>query len=114
MGAELPAPLLNDKAATYNFTNEGGFGGTTRFLKNIMGLWLVQECRRAWERAGHAYGYDELTRLAAAAPPFTAVLNPDDDSFLLPANMPAAIADYCRRTGQPAPTEPGALVRAAC
>jgi rhamnulokinase len=111
MGAELPAPLINDKAGAYNFTNEGGFGGTTRFLKNIMGLWLVQECRRAWERAGHAYGYDELARLATAAPPFTAVLNPDDDSFLLPANMPAAVADYCRRTGQPAPTEPGAVVR---
>lgn len=111
MGAELPQPLTNEKAAAYNFTNEGGVGGTTRFLKNIMGLWLVQECRRAWERAGHTYGYDELTRLAEAAKPFSAVLNPDDDSFLLPTSMPTAIADFCRRTAQTAPTEPGAVVR---
>ncbi len=68
MGVELPAPLLSDKALAYNFTNEGGVGGTVRFLKNIMGLWLVQECRRAWERAGTTYSYEELMKLAAAAP----------------------------------------------
>jgi rhamnulokinase len=113
MGAELDAPLINEQARRYNFTNEGGVGGTVRFLKNIMGLWLVQECRRAWSRAGRDYDYDELTRLAAAAPPFAAVLNPDDPSFLLPADMPAALADFCRGTGQPAPEEPGAVVRCA-
>ena len=78
-----------------------------RLLKNIMGLWLVQECRRAWEREGTAYSYDELMRLAEAAPPFASVVNPDDDSFILPANMPAALADYCQRTGQPAPADRG-------
>jgi rhamnulokinase len=113
MGAELDAPLLSDQAQQYNFTNEGGVGGTIRFLKNIMGLWLVQECRRAWARSGRDYGYDELARLAAAAPPFASLVNPDDPSFLLPANMPAALADFCRRTGQPAPEEPGPVVRCA-
>jgi rhamnulokinase len=113
MGAELPAPLVTGQAHTYNFTNEGGVGGTTRLLKNVMGLWLVQECRRAWERAGRSYSYDELARLAEAAPPFVSLVNPDDAGFILPPNMPAALADACRRTGQPAPTEPGPVVRCA-
>ena len=113
MGAELREPLINDRVQQYNFTNEGGVGGTTRFLKNIMGLWLVQECRRAWEGAGRPFNYEELTRLAEAAPPFVSLVNPDDAAFMLPANMPAALADFCRRTGQPAPQEPGAVVRCA-
>jgi rhamnulokinase len=113
MGAELPAPLINDLALRYNFTNEGGVGGTTRFLKNIMGLWLVQECRRAWERAGQAFSYDDLTRMAGAAAPFVSLVDPDDASVILPPSMPAALADFCRRTGQPAPAEPGAVVRCA-
>lgn len=113
MGLELPAPLLNEKALAYNFTNEIGVDGTIRFLKNIMGLWLVQECRRVWERGGQNYGYDELARLAEAAPPFASLVNPDDASFLLPPDMPAALAEFCRRTGQPAPREPGAVVRCA-
>ncbi len=113
MGVELPAPLINDAALQYNFTNEGGVGGTIRFLKNIMGLWLVQECRRAWEREGKTYNYDELARLAEAAPPGVSLVNPDAASFLLPSHMPVALADFCRRTGQPAPTEPGAVVRCA-
>jgi rhamnulokinase len=113
MGAELPAPLINDKVQDYNFTNEGGVGGTIRFLKNIMGLWLVQECRRMWERAGQTYTYEELMRLAAGAVPFASVLNPDDTGFILPPNMPAAIQDFCRRTGQVVPQEPGAVVRCA-
>ena len=102
MGVETATPRVNDETLAANFTNEGGVGGTIRLLKNIMGLWLVQECRRAWEREGKAYSYDELTRLAEAAPAFAAVVNPDDDSFILPANMPAALADFCRRTGQAA------------
>ncbi len=113
MGVELPGPLINDQTAAINFTNEGGVGGTIRLLKNIMGLWLVQECRRVWEKAGKNYGYDELTRLAEAAPPFASLVNPDDAVFILPPNMPAALADFCRRTGQPAPAEPGAVVRCA-
>jgi rhamnulokinase len=113
MGVEIDRPLLTADAQTYNFTNEGGVDGTVRLLKNIMGLWLVQECRRAWERAGQAYSYEELVRLAVDAPPFVSLVNPDDPSFLLPANMPAALTDFCRRTGQAAPAGPGAVVRCA-
>jgi rhamnulokinase len=113
MGVELAEPLVNEKALQVNFTNEGGVGGTIRLLKNIMGLWLVQECRRAWERAGKSYTYDELTRLAEAAPAFVNLVNPDDAAFVLPLSMPAALADFCRRTGQPGPVEPGAVVRCA-
>jgi rhamnulokinase len=113
MGVELKQPLVSDAALAANFTNEGGVGGTTRFLKNIMGLWLVQECRRAWERAGTIYSYDDLTRQAEAAKPFASLVDPDDSSFILPANMPAALADYCRRTGQPAPDGAGGTVRCA-
>ncbi len=113
MGAELPAPLIDERVRRFNFTNEGGVDGTIRFLKNVMGLWLVQECRRAWEREGKSYGYDELARLAAAAPPFVSLVDPDDAAFLLPPNMPQALADFCRRTGQPAPAEPGPVVRCA-
>jgi rhamnulokinase len=113
MGAELPAPLINEEVRRCNFTNEGGVGGTIRFLKNIMGLWLVQECRRVWERAGQAYSYEELARLASVAPPFVSIVNPDDPSFMLPANMPAALGEFCRKTGQPVPVEPGPIVRCA-
>jgi rhamnulokinase len=113
MGVELAQPLVSDAALAANYTNEGGVAGTIRFLKNIMGLWLVQECRRAWERSGTAYGYDELTRLAEAAPAAGSVIDPDDHAFVLPPNMPAAIAGYCQHTGQPVPSGPGATVRCA-
>jgi rhamnulokinase len=113
MGVEWKQPLVSDAAREANFTNEGGVGGTIRFLKNIMGLWLVQECRRAWERAGTVYSYDELMRQAEMAAPFVSLVNPDEPSFLLPANMPAALADFCRKTGQPAPDSVGATVRCA-
>ena len=113
MGVELDGPLINDKAFRYNFTNEGGVGGTIRFLKNIMGLWLVQECRRAWQQGGRDYSYDELARLADASPPFLSLVDPDDAAFILPPNMPAALAEFCRRTGQQVPAEPGAVIRCA-
>jgi rhamnulokinase len=113
MGVELQAPLVNEQALAANYTNEGGVGGTIRFLKNIMGLWLVQECRRVWERQGQALSYEELTHLAEAAPPFGSIVDPDDASFLLPSSMCQALADFCRRTGQPVPDGPGATVRCA-
>lgn len=113
MGVELPEPLINAQTLQYNFTNEGGVGGTIRLLKNIMGLWLVQECRRTWERAGQSFSYDDLTRMAESAPPFRSLVDPDDSSFILPPSMPAAVASYCRRTGQPEPVEPAAVVRCA-
>jgi rhamnulokinase len=113
MGVELKQPLVGAAALQANFTNEGGVGGTTRFLKNIMGLWLVQECRRAWERGGTNYSYDDLMRQAETATPFASLVNPNDPSFILPPNMPAALADFCRRSGQPAPEGVAGTVRCA-
>jgi rhamnulokinase len=113
MGVELREPLVNDKTLEFNFTNEGGAAGTVRLLKNIMGLWLVQECRRSWERAGTNYSYDQLMHLAAAAPAFRSVIDPDDPSFILPGDMPQALANFCSRTNQPVPDGPGAVVRCA-
>lgn len=112
MGMEVPAPIIDENSLRYNFTNEGGVGGTYRFLKNIMGLWLVQESKRTWERAGKSYSYAELTELAAAAKPFVSVIDPDDPSFLAPGDMPTRIQAFCRKTGQPSPESPGQLVRA--
>lgn len=113
MGVERKQPLVGDAVLQANFTNEGGYGGSIRFLKNIMGLWLVQECRRAWQRAGTSYSYGELIHQAEAAPPFASLVNPNDPSFILPANMPAALADFCRKSSQPAPEGVGGTVRCA-
>lgn len=113
MGVEIPAPILSDEALAFNFTNEGGVDGSTRLLKNIMGLWLVQECRRVWEKGGKSFDYTQLASEAEQAPRFRSLIDPDHASFLLPANMPTAIADYCRQTEQPAPLEPGAVIRCA-
>ncbi|MCI0681841.1 MAG: rhamnulokinase [Gemmataceae bacterium] len=113
MGVEVNQPQTGPKAMEFNFTNEGGVAGTIRLLKNIAGLWLVQECRRIWERDGTTYTYEALMKMAETAPSPAAVVNPDDPSFVLPASMPAALADYCRKTGQPVPAEPGAIVRCA-
>ncbi len=113
MGVELPAPYVNEDSLAANVTNEGGVGGTIRLLKNIMGLWLVQECRRSWDRTGTTYSYEALMRLADKAPPFVSVVNPNDESFILPANMPEALAAYCRRTSQTPPADAGAVIRCA-
>ncbi|MCX7702152.1 MAG: rhamnulokinase [Gemmataceae bacterium] len=113
MGAELSQPIVNEDVQAANFTNEGGVGQTVRFLKNISGLWLVQECKRAWEKSGRSFRYDELVQLAGQSEPFVSLIDPDDPGFMLPPDMPRAIAEFCRRTGQPAPIEPGAVIRCA-
>ncbi len=113
IGVERPAPILTPEAMAANFTNEGGVCGTIRFLKNIMGLWLVQECRRDWAEAGQAMDYDEITRIAEEAPPFTAVLDAEDAAFLAPGDMPERIRTWCREHGQTAPETPGQIVRTA-
>jgi rhamnulokinase len=113
MGVEITEPIVNEQALRYNFTNEGGVCGTFRFLKNIMGLWLVQESRREWQRQGDDYSYDEITRMASEAPAFEAVVEPDDPSFLRPGDMPARIAEFCAKTGQAAPASRGGLIRCA-
>ena len=111
VGVELPSPVLTAAAMRANFTNEGGLGGMVRFLKNVMGLWLLQESRRTWARRGEEYGYDELIALAAAAPPFGPIVDPDHEAFLPPGDQPARLAARCRATGQAPPETPGATVR---
>ena len=113
MGVELPSPLLSDACRQLNFTNEIGYGGSVRLLKNISGLWLIQECRRAWAAAGQEFDYATLTSLAARTPPFRSLINPTEEQFLAPENMPEAIATFCRQSGQPVPETPGAFIRCA-
>lgn len=113
LGVELLHSLIHDGVREANFTNEAGVAGTTRFLKNVMGLWLVQECRRSWSRQGADYSYEELTQLAEMASPLASLVDPDDPRFLLPADMPEALRTFCRATGQPEPVSPGAVVRCA-
>ncbi|MGC4033186.1 MAG: FGGY-family carbohydrate kinase [Tepidisphaeraceae bacterium] len=112
MGVELRAPLINEKTLAYNYTNEGGAAGTIRFLKNIMGMWLVQECRRQFTRDGYDHSYSELTQMAGRAKAFAAIINPNDPEFLYPGAMPQKIADFCKKTGQQVPGTRGATVRA--
>lgn len=113
MGVEVAQPIINDKCLALNFTNEGGVGNTTRLLKNICGLWLVQECRRVWSEEGKTYSWEYLTQRASEAPPLTSFINPDDPGFLAPPNMPAAIREFCRRTAQRVPESEGAVIRCA-
>jgi sugar (pentulose or hexulose) kinase len=112
LGVEVPAPVITDRARDLNFTNEGGVLGSTRLLKNIAGLWLLQACRRDWAARGQTLSYDEIVNAATdAGPQPGSVIDPDDAVFLSPANMPEAIADVCRRTGQPVPGHAGAFAR---
>ena len=113
MGVEVSQPIINDKCLALNFTNEGGVGGTTRVLKNICGLWLVQECRRVWSEEGTTYSWEYLTQQAAEAKPLVSLINPDDPRFLAPANMPEAIRTYCGQMGQPVPAGEGEVIRCA-
>ena len=111
MGAELAEPLITPQSLAYDFTNEGGAGHTFRFCKNIMGLWLLQECRRIWANQGEARSYAEWTEMAAGASPFCSVIDVDDGDFLKPGDMPERIRAFCRRTGQAVPEDKGELVR---
>ena len=113
MGAEVREPQVGEKALEYNFTNEGGVFGTWRLSKNIMGLWLVQECKRNWAQRDKNLSYDEIIRLAAEASPFIAVMDPDDERFFHPGDMPERIRDYCANTNQTVPQTKGEIVRVA-
>lgn len=104
IGVELSKPLINETARKANFTNEIGVNGTSRFLKNASGMWLIQECRRIWASEGTPYSYAEIADMARNTPPATAWLNPDDQAFLRPDHMPNAIVEACRKTSQPEPT----------
>lgn len=111
MGVELDKPNTSDAAMKYNFTNEGGVNKTIRFLKNIMGLWLIQESRRQWDREGELLSFDELEQQANAAEPFASLIDPDYPAFQTPGNMPRRIREYCEKTGQKVPETKGEIVR---
>lgn len=111
IGVECAKPFLSGKSFEYNFTNEAGYSGTVRLMKNILGMWLINESRRWWEKADRLYSFEELSSLANAAEPFKCIVNPDDDSFVAPGNLPERIADFCEKTGQPRPETVGETVR---
>ncbi|MBI5957546.1 MAG: rhamnulokinase [Chloroflexi bacterium] len=112
LGLELDHPVIDDEAYQANVTNEGGAYGTFTFLKNLAGLWIVQQCRVTWQAEGQSYSYDQLTHEAAQADPFRSYIDPDDPAFLPPGDMPARVREICRRTGQPVPDTVGQIVRA--
>ena len=111
MGVELDQPMVTEDALNYNFTNEGGVNKTIRFLKNIMGLWLIQESRRQWDREGTLLSFDELEKQAKEATPFASLIDPDYHKFQTPGNMPKRIREYCEKTGQKVPETKGEIVR---
>lgn len=112
IGIEADEPIVNEKSLGSNFTNEGGVGGKITFLRNISGLWLLQELRRSWEKNAERYTYDELVRMAREAEEFKCIIDPFRDSFLNPPDMRVAILDFCRKTNQPCPETKGEFVRA--
>jgi rhamnulokinase len=112
LGTELDAPVISVEALRLNFTNEGGVNGTTRLLKNVMGLWMLQCCRQAWAARGQCCEHYELMELAAHTDAFVSLVDPDHPSFLRPADMPAAVDQFCERTHQSSPQSTGAYVRA--
>jgi rhamnulokinase len=111
MGTEVDCPVINEETLRFNFTNEGGVGRSFRLLKNIMGLWIIQELKREWEREGLAYSFTEIVQLAEKAPAFAAFIDPDDELFLHAGDMRSRIRQYCRTTGQSLPDGPGELAR---
>ena len=112
LGVELPRPLISEAARAANLTNEAGFGGTTRFLKVLVGLWILQECRREWEASGGPSDYAKIARLAAKAPALRTLIRPDYPRFAEPGDMLAKVRAYARETRQPVPETPGAVARA--
>jgi len=111
MGLETNQPIISEQSLSYNLTNEGGINHKIRFLKNIMGMWLVQECRREWASQGQNYSYDELTELARQAPALGSLILPGDERFLAPGKMVERIQEFCAQTHQTIPTTVGAVIR---
>ncbi|MBN2303790.1 MAG: rhamnulokinase [Anaerolineae bacterium] len=112
LGLEVTDAVINDQSYAANVTNEGGYGDTFRLLKNIVGLWLAQQCQRTWQQEGREYNYGELAALAEQAEPFRCLVDPDDPRFLPPGDMPARIREFCQDSGQPAPETVGQFMRA--
>ncbi|MDR0424580.1 MAG: rhamnulokinase [Clostridiales Family XIII bacterium] len=111
MGTELRAPIINEGTARMGVTNEGGYGGRIQFLKNLAGLWLLQEARRQYMREGRPYGYPELGQMALGEKPFAYLIDPDAPEFAPPGDMPRRIRGFCERTGQGSPERPGEIAR---
>ena len=111
MGIETRSPIITEESMRQNFTNEGGVEGTTRFLKNICGMWILEQCRKEWSRQGKEYSYPEIVAMAQSAEPFQCFINPDDDIFANPDSMLAAIETFCAQTGQAAPKSDKQIVR---
>lgn len=111
VGLEVREPVITDASFAANLTNEGGVDGTFRLLRNVTGLWLVEECRRAWAQEGSEYSFDQLIALAKAAPAFGSLIEPNEPTFAEPGDMPARVRAFCAHTGQPEPADPGAVVR---
>lgn len=111
LGVEVDEPIINEKSLKNNFTNEGGVDGKIRFLRNTMGLWLLQRCLKDWENKGESHDYDELAGLALDSQEFKSIVDPDDHTFLNPPDMPEAIAEFCRKTLQPVPEKKGEFIR---
>ncbi len=111
IGVELQEPIITNQSRDLNFTNEIGYGNTVRLLRNCIGMWLLSECRRMWTTEGQEYDYATLTQIAEEAKPFTSLINPEDERFFKPDNMPSAIAGFCSETNQPEPAAHGATVR---
>lgn len=110
-GTELDKPIVNETSMNINITNEGGFDGSTGFLKNIIGLWLIQESRRQWKREGEEYSYADLEKLALAAEPFKCFIDPDAPEFVPHGNIPERVREFCRKTGQFVPETVGEIMR---
>lgn len=110
-GTELDKPIVNETSMNINITNEGGFDGSTGFLKNIIGLWLIQESRRQWKREGKEYSYADLEKLALAAEPFKCFIDPDAPKFVPHGNIPERVREFCRKTGQYVPETVGEIMR---
>lgn len=111
VGLEVVEPVINPAALAANVTNEGGVAGTYRLLKNVMGLWIIQQCRRVWEAEGHAYSYDDLTQMAQGAPALRSFIDPNETRFLPPGDHPRLVQAFCAEHGQPPPATHGEIVR---
>lgn len=111
MGVEVDKPVINEKTLAWNYTNEGGVNGTYRLLKNIMGLWIIQECKREWDRKGELYSYGEMADMASQAAPFQSFIDPDNDVFYSPGQMPKKIQQFCKDTDQRIPETKADILR---
>ena len=111
MGIEVKEPIITEESYRLNFTNEGGVAGTTRFLKNICGMWILEQCRKEWEREGKEYSYPQIVEMANSAEPFVTFINPDDALFANPTSMLKAIEEFCIRTGQTVPQSDTQIIR---